>query len=188
MHFEEGNKYYQIRSKHGRDTAYTPDTLLEKANEYFQWVIDNPLYEEQIIKGRFTEESTKKVPDGKGGHKMMKLKTVHPYARVKVPKMRTMSLEGFCNYAEIVVNTFRNYEKKEITEDLSEDEQELILDFLRVTGAIRQMIDNYQFEGAASNFLNANIIARKLKLSDVKTLEGNPDKPLGMPKVALTIE
>ncbi|AVR47244.1 hypothetical protein C7S20_19410 [Christiangramia fulva] len=188
MAFEEGNTYYQIRSKHGRDTEYTPDTLLEKANEYFQWVLDNPLQEEQIIKGRWTEEKSQKVPDGKGGFKMMKLKTTHPYARVKVPKMRPFTLEGFCNYAEIVVNTFKNYEKKEIDPDSSEEEQQEVRDFLTVTRAIRQIIDNQQFEGAASGFLNHNIIARKLGLSDHKILAGDPEKPLGIPKQTIVIK
>lgn len=124
------NQYYLLRSKDGRETIYTPIELLEKANEYFTWCLNNPLYEEQLFhyQGAITRD--------------------------KVSKIRAFSLEGFCNYAEIVVNTFKNYENKE--------------DFLTVTTRIRQIIDSQQFEGAASGFLNPNIIARKLGLVDRK--------------------
>ena len=192
----EGNQYYLLRSKSGRDTAYTPESLIEKANEYFEWVLNNPLYESQIIKGKFVEETVKDIPDGKGGSKKMKLKTTLPYAIIKVPKMRPFTIEGLCNYAEIVVNTFRNYEKREVKPDAIEGEDQEIIDlynqetkdFLRVTGVIRQIIENQQFEGAASNFLNANIIARKLGLGDKQILEGNPDKPLGMATQTIVVK
>lgn len=123
-----GNEYYLLRSKDGRDTIYTPDSLLEKANEYFNWCLDNPLKEEQIVK--FKES----------------------YEKVDVNKMRPFSLQGFCNFAEIVINTFKNYEETK--------------EFLTVTTRIRGIIENQQFEGAAGGFLNPNIIARKLGLID----------------------
>ena len=128
-----GNKYYQIRSKDGRNTEYTPISLLEKANEYFQWCLDNPLKKQELVKYKDSFE----------------------FAEVDV--MRAFSLEGFCNYADIIRQTFLNYEKRK--------------DFLEVTTHVRQIIDNQQFEGAASGFLSANIIARKLGLADKQSNE-----------------
>ena len=129
----KGNEYYLLRSKDGRDTTYTPETLLEAANEYFNWCLDNPLKESQVVKYKDS------------------------YEIIEVPKMRTFSIQGFCNYAEIMKQTFFNYEKRE--------------DFLDVTTRIRGVIENFQFEGAASGFLNPNIIARKLGLADKTELK-----------------
>jgi hypothetical protein len=42
----------------------------------------------------------------------------------------------------------------------------------------RQIIDNQQFEGAASGFLNPNIIARKLGLSDKQDHTIKSEQPL----------
>lgn len=139
----KGNKYYQIRSKDGRETTYTPDALLEKANEYFKWCIDTPLMEEQLF--HYQGDITKG----------------------KASKMRPFSLEGFCNYAEIIRQTFLNYEKRE--------------EFLEVTTRIRQIIENQQFEGAAAGLLNPNIIARKLGLVDKKEQKITGEQPLFPP-------
>ena len=133
----KGNEYYLIRSKDGRDSLYTPEELLDKANEYFQWCLDNPFLEEQLFhyQGAITS-----------GH---------------ATKMRAFTIQGFCNFAEIVLQTFLNYEKKQ--------------DFIDVCTRIRGIIENQQFEGAASGFLNPSIIARKLGLvdkSEVKTDDG----------------
>lgn len=141
----KGNQYYLIRSQDGREKKYTPSELVEVANEYFQWCIDNPLQEEVIQKRKFSRDE-------------------EVIEKHQLSKMRAFSLEGFCNYAQIVVNTFKNYEKSE--------------DFLTVTTRIREIIDKQQFEGAASGFLNANIIARKLGLTDNTSTTVIVEQPL----------
>lgn len=67
-------------------------------------------------------------------------------------KMRPFTLEGLCNFLDLSIKGFRLYEDRE--------------DFIHVTTRIRQIIDTQQFEGAAAGFLNPNIIARKLGLSE----------------------
>ena len=124
-----GNEYYKLRSKDGRDRIFqSPDELLTACNEYFEWVINNPLEQEELFhyQGNIT--------------------------RGNANKMRPMTLEGLCNYIDIAVKTFREYEKRQ--------------DFLPITTRVQQIIQNHQFEGAAAGFLNPNIIARKLGLSD----------------------
>jgi hypothetical protein len=85
---------------------------------------------------------------------IVKYRDTHTKDTVEV--MRPFTLEALCIHLGIVRNTFKNYEERE--------------DFLTVTRAIRQIIDNQQFEGAASGFLNPNIIARKLGLRDTNDL------------------
>lgn len=124
----KGNEYYLLRSKDGRDALYSPQELLDKANEYFQWVLDNPLKEEQLF--HYQGEVIK----------------------AEANKIRAFTIQGLCNYLEIALQTFLNYEAKK--------------DYIDVTTRIRGIIENQQFEGAASGFFNANIIARKLGLAD----------------------
>lgn len=127
MGAEKGNQYYLLRSKDGRDRIFkTPEELAEKANEYFNWCLDNPLYE----------------IDFKGKDAI----------QVKIPKMRPFTIEGLCNFIDISVKSLYNYEAKK--------------DFLQIVTRIRQIIYNQKFEGAASGFLNPNIIARDLGLKD----------------------
>lgn len=128
-----GNQYWKIRSKDGRDKKYLPNELLDKANEYFQWCVDNPLYEAELV----TFQGRSKLE--------------------KLPKMRVFSIQGFCNFADIMRQTFLNYEKDK--------------DFLEVCTRIRGVIENQQFEGASANLLNPSIIARKLGLSDKRETE-----------------
>jgi len=125
----KGNEYYKLRTKDGRDKIFkTPEDLAKACNEYFDWVIDNPLKEQQLFnyQGVITKDDAN--------------------------KMRPFTLEGLCNFLDIVLITFHQYEKDK--------------DFSYVTSHARQIVENQQFEGAAAGFLNPNIIARKLGLSE----------------------
>lgn len=79
-------------------------------------------------------------------------------------KMRPFTLEGLCNYIDISIDAFNLYEKRE--------------GFIGVTKRIRQIINNQQFEGAAAGFLNPNIIARKLGLTDKSEVKVSQEQPL----------
>lgn len=85
--FQNGNQLYKIRSKDGRDALYTPEALLEKANEYFTWCDENPMQEEQIVK--FKDH----------------------FEKANVSKLRVYTIYGFCNFADISVSTYQNYSK-----------------------------------------------------------------------------
>lgn len=125
----KGNEYYKIRTKDGRDKIFeTPEDLANACNEYFEWCIANPLKEQVVFhsQGQVTKDD--------------------------LHKMRPFTLEGMCNFIDIGLNTFRDYEKRE--------------DFSHITTRIRQVIENQQFEGAAAGFLNPSIIARKLGLKE----------------------
>lgn len=72
--------------KVGRPRAYTPEALEAKFEEYVEWVKANPRY------------SNKVLADG---------------SVIPVPYERPLTLVGFCVFAEIVENTFREYEKQD---------------------------------------------------------------------------
>lgn len=87
-----GNKFWQIRSKHGRDKLFkTPELLWEAACEYFEWCDNNPLTEDKgfAFQGVVTHEEFK--------------------------KLRPYTLEGLCRYCDCNTAYFRVF-KSQLTE------------------------------------------------------------------------
>lgn len=129
----KGNSYWQFRDKHGRDHKYTPDELWDEFCQYSEWLEENPLLEEKGF--AFQGSVTKK----------------------DFCKMRAMTLMGFCLFADIETQTFRNYKNNQ--------------DFLGVATRIENCIYTQKFEGAAAELLNPNIIARDLGLIDKQDIK-----------------
>lgn len=75
--------------------------------------------------------------------------------KTKVSKMRAMSIEAFCLHANTNKMTFADYEKGKHGDGFS-----------YVIQAIKEIIRNQKFTGAAADLLNANIISRDLGLID----------------------
>lgn len=84
MAAQEGNRFWELRGKHGRDKIFeTPESLWEAACEYFQWCEDNPLYECKAFS--FQGEVIK----------------------ADLPKMRAMTMSGLCFYLGVNDAYFR---------------------------------------------------------------------------------
>lgn len=142
----QGNEYYKLRGKDGRDRIFeTPEDLLKACNDYFQWCQDNPLLETTLQKRKVSRDE-------------------EVIERHTLPKMRAYTIHGLCNYLDISVRGFNLYEERE--------------DFMPVTTRARQIIYNQKFEGAASGFLNPNIIARDLGLVDKKESNVVMEQPM----------
>lgn len=79
----KGNNYWTRRKKHGRNPIFkTPDDMWRQAQEYFDWVEANPLYETKAFayKGIVTTAT--------------------------VPKMRAMTIQGLCLFLDISDETW----------------------------------------------------------------------------------
>lgn len=90
----KGNRFWEARTKHGRDKLFSSkEALWEACCEYFEWVEDNPLYECKpfAYQGVVVQE--------------------------EVPKMRAMTIDGLCIFLGIAVSTW--YEWRTV-EDFSE--------------------------------------------------------------------
>lgn len=124
----KGNNYWQFRNKHGRDYKYQPEELWDEFVQYSEWLTNNPLFEEK----QFAFQG---------------VVTTH-----NAPKMRAMTLTGFCLFADISIDTFHEYRKNK--------------DFIVVCTRIDNAIYQQKFEGAAADLLNPSIIARDLGLKD----------------------
>lgn len=90
MSAPKGNSFWKARSSHGRKPVFSdPEKLWEACCEYFQWVEDNPLYEDKIV-----------AFQGKASHE-------------PIAKMRAMTIEGLCLFLDIDDETWRRYRERE---------------------------------------------------------------------------
>ena len=146
----KGNQFWKLRSKHGRDKLFaSPDLLWDAACEYFQWCADNPwmkMEQTRATKASLVVKSTK----GEIGE----ISTKEPTDLTSLPTARPLTLTGLCLYLDCAENYFRVFKT-----NCSDD-------FLTVVTRIEHVIETQQFEGAAVGAYNANIIARKLGLSE----------------------
>lgn len=143
-----GNKFWELRSKHGRDKIFaTPQLMWESACEYFTWCEDNPLIEVDFI--------------GKDA------------TQVEKPKMRAFTLQGLCLFLDVNTVYFNCFE-----DDVKDKTDEVSKDFIKVVTRIRETVYNQKFTGAAAGFLNHNIIARDLGLQDHKQQKIIAEQPL----------
>jgi hypothetical protein len=162
----KGNKFWELRSKHGRDRLFaTPALMWKAACEYFQWCEDNPFYESEQKKGNISLKIATKL-----SKKAVESLTDNI---VRLPKMRPFTMQGLCRYLNCNVQYFDDFEKSLINK-----EDQLSKDFSVIVTRIRETIYEQKFSGAASGFLNPNIIARDLGLSDKQELTGKGGKDL----------
>lgn len=138
MSAPEGNQFWKLRSKHGRDKLFAdPDLLWNGACEYFESVDQNPFYESKPMVVS-------------SGHNMGS-----EVEMVEVPVKRPYTIQAMCTYFDCSLSWWRNFKSNQKSEG-----------FVSVIEKIEQVIYNQKFEGAASGFFNANIIARDLGLKE----------------------
>jgi len=144
----EGNKFWELRSKHGRDKIFsTPEIMWEVACEYFEWCDNNPYY--------INEQKRQKViipKDVKLSDEDFK-EVIDPI--VRIPTRRPYTISGFCLYLDCDESTFYRYGSDESHKD-----------FFNIVTRVKKTIETQQFEGATVGIFNANIIARKLGLKE----------------------
>jgi len=142
------NRFWMLRSKHGRDKLFkSPELLLEAAYEYFDYCDKNPLIEIEY--------------NGKDAK------------RCQLPKMRAYTLTGLCIRLQCNSAYFRNF-KANLAKKKGK-QTKLNKDFSSVITRIEEIIYTQKFEGAAAGFLNANIISRDLGLIDKAEVEHSGD-------------
>lgn len=149
----KGNRFWELRSKHGREKLFsTPELLWEAACEYFQWCDENPWLSKKAIQ--------KSVPKKRGKKGIV---TEQLTQQEVSPTARPYSLTGFCIYVGASTMWWRNF--KEGCKSTNDE------DFLIVIARVEETIETQQFEGACVGAFNANIIARKLGLADKQELD-----------------
>ena len=95
---------------------------------------------------------------------------------VNIPVKRVASLVGFCEFMDVPLSWWRQF-KDSLTFKNNKD-------FSTVMEKIENKFYRQKFEGAASGFFNANIIARDLGLVDHTDVRSD-DKPLMPPTIII---
>ena len=129
-HFEKGEPLWKRIPDFSNPPIFeNPRDLLDRCVAYFQWVLDNPLYDHQP-----------KVVD----------KTLEV---IEVPRMRPMSGIALSLHAGFASGSWMVWRR---------DRPDLLPVILWAEDIIRTQ----KFEGAVGGFMNANLIARDLGLSE----------------------
>lgn len=158
----KGNQFWKLRSKHGRDKLFANAEMLWKAaTEYFEWCDKNPfLLVEQL------KTPTKPVKDTDGNY-------IFPPNTINLPRLRPYTIQGLSLYLNCNVQYFNDFEKAIQSKDIEANK-----DFSIIVSRIRETIYNQKFSGAAAGFLNPNIIARDLGLTEKKEVEYKSPIPI----------
>ena len=118
MQFQKGNKFWLARSSHGRNPIFSnPEQLRNACYEYFQWVEDNPLYEEKIFhsQGMITKDT--------------------------ITKMRAMTISGLCIFLDIDRTTWENYRNNNDFFRITKEVEEIIYN-QKFTGAAADLLNS----------------------------------------------
>jgi hypothetical protein len=126
----KGNQYWRLAHDFKKPKKFKPDEIIKKAIEYAIWCEENPLHELKVF--------------GTG-------------VEIEVPKMRAMTAQGFCLFANLTTKTFYEYEKEEA--------------YCNIITRVKELFYTQKFEGAAADLLNPNIIARELGLKDTQEID-----------------
>lgn len=134
----EGNQFWKARSKHGRDKIFETPSIL---------------FEACCEYFEWCEESPLLEHDFVGKDAV----------EVNRRKMRAFTIQGLCIFLGVNTDYFSDFKG-----NLKGKEDELSKDFSRIITQVMDIIYNQKFTGAAAGFLNPNIIARDLGLTDKK--------------------
>lgn len=152
-----GNRWFEIRSVHGREKIFANAELMwAEALKYFEWCDANPEKRAELVKyeGSAVEEE------------------------VSVKRLYTLyGLTRFLNVNTVYFAQFRGALRSK-PQPLSPQDQ----DFSKVITMIYDTIEDQQVSGAASGFFNGNIISRLVGLVDKKDVTSG-DAPIAAPLI-----
>lgn len=132
----KNNRFWEARAKHGRETIF-----------------DSPvaMWEAAVEYFNYNEDHPRYELDFRG----------KDATEVELPKLQPLSIEGLCLFWNVNTAYLRQF-KSTIAATTGVNAK----DFTTIITRIEEVIFKQQYDGAASGFLNQNIIARKLGLSE----------------------
>ena len=143
MQFQKGNKFWLARSSHGRNPIFSnPEQLRNACYEYFEWVENNPLYEEKIFhsQGMITKDT--------------------------ITKMRAMTIGGLRIFLGICEQTWVNYKNNPDFLGVVKEVEEIIYN-QKFTGAAADLLNsNIIARELGLSYKQQN----EIKITDVKEL------------------
>ena len=131
-----GNQFWKARAKHGRDKIFKTPEIMLEAACQYFQWCEDNPLYEIDFRGAQLKE-------------------------IKLPKMRAYTIQGLTCFLDVNTLYFNGF-----GDDLKGKTDEISKDFNKVITHVKEIIYNQKFIGAAAGFLNPNIIARDLGLSD----------------------
>ena len=114
----KGNQFWKARAKHGRDKIFASAELLwESCCEYFQWVEDNPLWENKVAQ---FQGSVVDMP---------------------AAKMRAMTIGGLCIFLDIHRGTWNEWRNNKDFSEVIEKAEAVIYE-QKFTGAAADLLNS----------------------------------------------
>lgn len=158
------NKFWELRTKHGRDKIFTSPKLLWKAaTEYFEWCDNNPIIKNEQKRGSQKIDILELLSISKKEN--IDINTLlHDSMSgiIEIPTPRPYGIAALCVYLGVNKKYFNDFKSS-----LKEGDE----DFSEVITRIEEIIYTQKFDGAAVGLYNGNIIARDLGLTDKKELD-----------------
>jgi len=115
--FQPGNQLWKKCLYPGRKPAFSsPEQLWSECCGYFQWVEDNPLWEDRVAQYQGEPVS------------------------LPVCKMRAMTIDGLCVYLNITKETWRDYRSKPVFSDVVSKVDDIIRE-QKLTGAAADLLN-----------------------------------------------
>ena len=148
----KGNRFWELRTSHGRkpiEMFQDAELLKNSCFEYFEKTSSRREWDEQNWVGKDGDEVTKN-------------------------KVTPFSIKGLCVFLDITFQTWQNH--KEAGND--KNATALQKDIFDIITRVEEIIETQQFEGAVTGHFQANIIARKLGLSDKSEVSVHTEQPL----------
>lgn len=148
-----GNQFWLARTKHGRDKIFSSeDVLWEAALEYFQWIEDNPLWEDKPVhyQGKMIDNA--------------------------VSKMRAMTLEGLYLFLDISKQTWFDYKERKDFIDIT-SKIENVIKSQKFAGAAADLLNaniiarDLGLKDASTSEIKATIEEKPLKERTLTELE-----------------
>lgn len=137
-----GNKFWEMRSKHGRKRLFeSADLMWEAACQYFQWCDDNPWVKNEAVKSG----------DLAG--------TIIP-----VPTSRPYTIEGLCSYLDCHKQYFNHFKN-----NLKESDKDFYIVVTRIEEAIyRQKFEGASVGAFNANIIARDLGLADKKDMDLK--------------------
>lgn len=154
----KGNKFWEARTKHGREKNFSsPEALWAACVEYFEHNHANPLEEAIVYQGELNEKQAK-------------------------PLMRAMTIDALCLYLECDLKTWRNYRCQEGYEEYFPvvEKAEMVIRAQKFEGAAAGLLN--------PNIIARDLGLKDTQEHDHKSTDGSMSPPKQADLSKLSIE
>jgi len=140
----KGNQFAKDSGQGRPKNFETPQDWKEAIQRYFDWCDQNPIIRNEVVKS------------GQEAGRILPVPTVRPYL-----------LEGLCDFLDISVQSFADYEKNETHKD-----------FFQVSAWARNKVFSQNLTFGYTGAFDAGLVARKLGIADKQEIKAEMEKSL----------